>query len=78
MGDQTVMEAGGIKSNMNDSSYFDQMRMPGDTEFSKQGPDIYNGADLGLDDDLIGGLGVADQTTIMSKNAPVDPNKTVM
>lgn len=52
--------------------------MPGDTEFSKQGPDIYNGADLGLDDDLIGGLGVADQTTIMSKNAPVDPNQTVM
>ena len=34
--------------------------MPGDTEFSKQGPElneIYNNPD---DDDLIGGLGVVD------------------
>lgn len=42
--------------------------MPGDTEFSKQGPilnDIYNNPD---EDDLIGGLGGADQTTIMTNN----------
>lgn len=57
---ETMMVAGGgARNQMDDSSYFDQMRMPGDTEFSKKGPNPNEIENFGEDDDLIGGLGIA-------------------